>query len=192
MRGFELNDAFQPQGCDTCSSVPAVTLGAGEDWGDIYAALHEHDLTVVGGTGDTIGLGGYLTGGGHSPLSAKLGLAVDQVLEMNVVLASGELVIANEAQNADLFWAMRGVCGFLLKIETIKLIVCLGWRSDIRHHDFCDDQDIPRHACGNNGRNIRSRSRLRSILELDCSRHFASTTTSRERRCKLLLYYARI
>jgi FAD/FMN-containing dehydrogenase len=51
-----------------------------------------------------------LTGGGHSPLSAKFGLAVDQVLEMEVVLASGDIVTANEAVNADLFWAMRGVC----------------------------------------------------------------------------------
>lgn len=84
-------------------------LGAGENWGDLYAAAHERGLTFVGGTGDTIGLGGYLTGGGHSPLSAMLGLAVDQVLEMEVVTACGEIVIANEAQHPDLFWAMRGV-----------------------------------------------------------------------------------
>ena len=58
--------------------------------------------------GDTIGLGGYLTGGGHSPLSAKLGLAVDQVLEMEIAMASGETVIANEVTKVDLFWAMRG------------------------------------------------------------------------------------
>ena len=88
---------------------PAVTLGAGEDWGQIYAAVQERNLSVVGGTGDTIGLGGYLTGGGHSPLSATYGLAVDQVLEMEVVTASGEIVVTNEVQNADLFWAMRGV-----------------------------------------------------------------------------------
>ena len=37
------------------------------------------------------------------------GLAVDQVLEMEVVLASGKIVVANEVMNADLFWAMRGV-----------------------------------------------------------------------------------
>lgn len=86
-----------------------MTVAAGEDWGDIYNAAHAHNLTFVGGTGDTIGLGGYLTGGGHSPLSARLGLAVDQVLEMEVVLPSGETVIANEVLNKDVFWAMRGV-----------------------------------------------------------------------------------
>ena len=109
IRGIKFHDVFRPEGCDSCSSFPAATLGAGEDWGEIYSAANERGLTFVGGTGDTIGLGGYLTGGGHSPLSAKLGLAVDQVLEMEVVLASGETVIANEAQHPDLFWAMRGV-----------------------------------------------------------------------------------
>ena len=98
-----------PQGGDDSSGVPAVTLGAGQDWGEIYAAVNDQNLTVVGGTGDTIGLGGYLTGGGHSPLSAKFGLAVDQVLEMKVVTAAGDILVANAAQNTDLFWAMRGV-----------------------------------------------------------------------------------
>lgn len=63
-----------------------------------------------------MGLGGYLTGGGHSPLSAMFGLAVDQILEMQVVLASGEIVTANQVKHSDLFWAMRGVC---LNISTV-------------------------------------------------------------------------
>ena len=109
IRGIEFFDKFKPKGCHRCASVPAVRLGAGEDWGDIYAAAHDYNLTLVGGTGDTIGLGGYLTGGGHSPLSAKFGLAVDQVLEMEVVTASGEHLITNEVLNEDLFWATRGV-----------------------------------------------------------------------------------
>ena len=100
---------MKPQGCSSCSGVPALTLGAGQDWGEIYPAVNEKNLVVVGGTGDTIGLGGYLTGGGHSPLSAKLGLAVDQILEMEVVTASGDISTINVAQDPDLFWAMRGV-----------------------------------------------------------------------------------
>ena len=82
IRGIKFHDSFVPHGSYSSSGIPAVTLGAGQDWGEIYAAVNDQNLTVVGGTGDTIGLGGYLTGGGHSPLSAKFGLAVDQVLEM--------------------------------------------------------------------------------------------------------------
>ena len=46
--------------------------------------------------------------GGHSPASQKFGLAVAQVLEYQVVQASGELVTANACTNQDLFWALRG------------------------------------------------------------------------------------
>ena len=76
---------------------------------DIYAVAARRDLLVVGGADASVGLGGYLTGGGHSALSGKYGLAVDQVLEMKVVTPSGDILLANEAQNADLFWAMKGV-----------------------------------------------------------------------------------
>ena len=95
-----------------------MKIGAGQDWGEIYAAASKHGLTLVGGTGDTIGVGGYLTGGGHSPLSAKYGLAVDQILEMEVVLACGDTVVANEVHNSDLFWAMRGV-GLLCPLHSV-------------------------------------------------------------------------
>ena len=123
-----------------------MTLGAGEAWGDIYTAAHLQNVTFVGGTGDTIGLGGYLTGGGHSPLSAFYGLAADQVLEMQVVLASGEVVIANEKCNTDLFWAMRGVC--TLSQARIphdwKMLTTLlaGWRRNVWYHDLGDSQDL--------------------------------------------------
>jgi Berberine and berberine like len=49
-----------------------------------------------------------LQGGGHSPLSHYFGLAADQVLDLTVVLASGEVVTANACQNSDLFTALRG------------------------------------------------------------------------------------
>lgn len=54
-------------------------------------------------------LGGYLTGGGHGLLGPRYGMAADQVLEFEVVTPKGEIVTANECQNQDLFWALRGV-----------------------------------------------------------------------------------
>lgn len=53
-------------------------------------------------------LGGYLQGGGHSPASHDYGLAADQLLEAQVVLASGDIVTANACQHKDLFFAIRG------------------------------------------------------------------------------------
>ncbi|KIL61721.1 hypothetical protein M378DRAFT_13300 [Amanita muscaria Koide BX008] len=56
----------------------------------------------------TLGAGGWILGGGHSPLSPSYGLVIDNVLQFTLVLASGEHVTANAYQNEDLFWALRG------------------------------------------------------------------------------------
>ena len=52
--------------------------------------------------------GGYLAGGGHSPVTPIYGLASDQVLSIDVVTPDGRFVTADETQNEDLFWAIRG------------------------------------------------------------------------------------
>ncbi len=49
-----------------------------------------------------------MQGGGHSPATHDFGLGADQVLEAQVVLASGEIVTASACQNQDLFFAIRG------------------------------------------------------------------------------------
>jgi FAD/FMN-containing dehydrogenase len=69
----------------------------------------QRNLTIVGGGAGTVGVGGYLTGGGHSFFSATYGMAADQVLEMEMVTPGGNILTVNECQNQDLFWAMRGV-----------------------------------------------------------------------------------
>jgi FAD/FMN-containing dehydrogenase len=112
MRGIEFHSSFQPQGCNFTIDTTAVTVAAGEQFGNIYTKAAMLNQTVVGPIPATVGIGGYLTGGGHSPLSALLGLGSDQVLELNVVTASGEQLTVNECQNTDLFWALRGVSVF--------------------------------------------------------------------------------
>jgi FAD/FMN-containing dehydrogenase len=52
--------------------------------------------------------GGWSTGAGHAMLSAEYGLGVDNVLEFKVVTADGNLHVANEVSNTDLYWALRG------------------------------------------------------------------------------------
>ena len=77
--------------------------------GEIYDAAAARNLTIVGGADPNVGLGGYLTGGGHGPLGSKYGLAVDNVLEISLVTPEGDIIIANACQNEDYFWAMKGV-----------------------------------------------------------------------------------
>jgi FAD/FMN-containing dehydrogenase len=55
-----------------------------------------------------IGVGGLTLGGGYGWLTAKYGLTIDVLEEVEIVLANGSILMANERENADLFWAVRG------------------------------------------------------------------------------------
>lgn len=67
-------------------------------------------------------MGGFLFGGGHSPLSSMYGLAADQVLSMEVVTANGRFVTASETSNPDLFWALRGGGGSTFGVVTSVVV----------------------------------------------------------------------
>ncbi|CAI7578591.1 unnamed protein product [Penicillium glandicola] len=88
---------------------PAVKIGSGVQAFEIYEKSKELGFTAVGGEGMTVGVaGGYVLGGGHSPMSSVYGLAADQVLALEVVLANGRFVTVTEKTDPDLFWALRG------------------------------------------------------------------------------------
>lgn len=67
-------------------------------------------------------IGGYMQGGGHSPASRNYGLAADNVLEAQVVLANGTIVTANACQNTDLFFAIRGGGGGSYGVVTSTVV----------------------------------------------------------------------
>lgn len=77
--------------------------------GNLLRHLGRWGMAVVSGSSTSVSVGGYVSGGGHSILSGKYGLAADSVLELEMVSPSGEILVANECQNTDLFWAVRGV-----------------------------------------------------------------------------------
>ncbi|KAE8150012.1 hypothetical protein BDV25DRAFT_172486 [Aspergillus avenaceus] len=107
--GIDFHEEYEPKCPLTNWKGSAFSVRGGYIWGDLYAEAFDRKLIVVGAQDWTVGiLGGYLQGGGHSPASRDFGLAVDQVLELQVVLASGELVTANACENRDLFFALRG------------------------------------------------------------------------------------
>lgn len=87
----------------------AVSVGGGVEMNETYIALDKYNQTIVGGYGGTVSVGGYITGAGHSILSPKYGLAADNVLEMQVVTPNGDILMVNQDQHPDLFWAILGV-----------------------------------------------------------------------------------
>ncbi|MGE5268349.1 MAG: FAD-binding oxidoreductase [Thiohalocapsa sp.] len=85
-----------------------VRAEGGVTWGDLNRETQLHGLAVTGGVVSTTGVAGLTLGGGLGWLMSKYGLALDNLLSVDLVLANGELATASPHENADLFWAVRG------------------------------------------------------------------------------------
>jgi hypothetical protein len=85
-----------------------VSVGPGNTWFDVYSVLQPKDLMVIGGRIADVGVGGLTLGGGLSFFSNIHGFACDNVASYEVVIASGDIVVASPENNADLYWGLRG------------------------------------------------------------------------------------
>jgi FAD/FMN-containing dehydrogenase len=70
--------------------------------------LGEQGLVVPPGLCPTTGIAGFTLGGGQSSLSRPWGLAIDNLIEAEIVLSDGCVLHASKEEHADLFWALRG------------------------------------------------------------------------------------
>src|SRR5262245_17376435 len=86
----------------------AVTIGGGARVSDVIAVTDSRGLAVVAGATGSVGMAGLALGGGYGPLIGRFGLALDNMLDAQVVLADGGIVFANAGRNEELFWALRG------------------------------------------------------------------------------------
>ncbi|KAM3435921.1 hypothetical protein MY4824_004583 [Beauveria thailandica] len=85
-----------------------VSLGTGLSWGQAYAAFQKDKIAFTGGICEDVGVGGLAVGGGQSLFQAGKGWVVDNVIDYEVVLASGQIVHANQETNPDLYKALKG------------------------------------------------------------------------------------
>jgi FAD/FMN-containing dehydrogenase len=112
--GFSMIDGALVVDCALMDQVrvdpdaATIVAGAGCRWRHVDLAAGEHGLATPGGTISDTGIAGFTLGGGFGFLSKRYGLACDNLLQAEMVLANGDIVRVNETSERDLFWAIRG------------------------------------------------------------------------------------
>lgn len=111
---------FRPQGAP--SSRPAhdaLETYAGHAFVEAYAVAIAQGRFFQGGLCTPVGAcGGYTLGGGMGLLSKRHGSGAGNLIQAECVLVDGSVVIANEYQHADVFWALRGGAGGNIGVVT--------------------------------------------------------------------------
>lgn len=85
-----------------------ISVGVGSTWGAVYDYLDDLQLSVAGGRAAGVGVGGLTLGGGISYFAPRYGWTCDTARNFQVVLANGSIVNANDNENQNLLWALRG------------------------------------------------------------------------------------
>ncbi|GAA3000195.1 FAD-binding oxidoreductase [Actinokineospora diospyrosa] len=96
-------------------------IPAGTRWGAVVEATAPHGLTAAHGSSATVGVVGYLLGGGMSFYGRRHGLAANTVVALDLVTAEGEHLRVDAATDPDLFWAIRGGGGGFGVVTAVEI-----------------------------------------------------------------------
>ena len=86
----------------------SARIAGGASASDVLGVTDPHGLAAVTGSCGAVGMAGFTLGGGYGPCIGRFGLALDNLLAAEVVLADGRFVTASDSSEAELFWALRG------------------------------------------------------------------------------------
>ncbi len=90
------------------AEAKVAEVSGGATAADVVRAAQPFGLTAATGSAGSVGMAGLTLGGGYGPLSGRFGLALDNLLSADVVLADGSVVTTDHEREPDLFWALRG------------------------------------------------------------------------------------
>lgn len=106
-----------------------VVAGGGCTLADVDHATHVFGMATPSGIYGGTGVGGLTLGGGFGYFTRKYGLAIDNLLSVDIVVADGTFITANSEQTQDLFWAVRGgggnfgvITAFTLRLHDIDTV----------------------------------------------------------------------
>lgn len=122
-------DLGQMNGIRVDPEARTARVEGGATLGALHHATHAFGLATPSGIVSTTGVGGITLGGGLGYLTRGYGLAIDNLLEVDMVLADGSFVTADADRHPDLFWAVRGgggnfgvVTSFLFRLHPIGTV----------------------------------------------------------------------
>lgn len=113
------------------ASARVATVGGGATAADVMAAAEPYGLVAAAGNCGGVGMTGLTLGGGYGPLNGRFGLASDNMLSAEVVLADGRIVTADATHEPELFWALRGgggnfgaVTSMRVRLHPVNKLIC--------------------------------------------------------------------
>ncbi len=111
--------AFDQVEVDPADRVARV--GGAAQWTRLLAAAGEHGLTAPFGSASSVGVTGYMMGGGIGFMSRYLGLGCSAIRAAELVTPEGHIRRIDASSDPDLFWALRGGGGGFGVITTLEV-----------------------------------------------------------------------
>lgn len=110
-------------GCMLPGGEAEVSVEPGLRFGDLKAVLDRYQLAIAHGTCSTVGVTGYILGGGWGPWTRRHGMGCERLIGATLVLGDGEIVELDQhdaphSANGRLLWALRGGGGMSYGIVT--------------------------------------------------------------------------
>jgi FAD/FMN-containing dehydrogenase len=93
---------------DVDAAARSARVGSGVRWKQVVGEAAPHGLAALHGSSGTVGVAGYVLGGGLGWLARTEGFTCNHVNSFEVVTADGEIREASAASEPELFWALRG------------------------------------------------------------------------------------